>query len=135
MSAGGFLKTGFLATGFLTNQGAAAAVDLGVGKGKRKSRRDPYALVREYSRSLMQAVPEIPLEWDTPQRTTAQEQPRKPRAASSKPQLTDAMARAASAEQLLTIMRSASAAVLDRQRAAEERRRRGLMAVLLLALD
>jgi len=51
------------------------------------------------------------------------------------PRLTDAMARAASAEQLMAIIRAVSAVELDRQRAAEEKRRRMLMAVLLLALD
>lgn len=51
------------------------------------------------------------------------------------PRLTDAMARAASVAQLMTIARVASAAALDRKKAVEEKRRRGLTAVLLLALD
>lgn len=57
------------------------------------------------------------------------------KAGQSAPHLTDAMARAASAEQLQTIAGAATAALLDRHKAAEEQRRRGLMAILLLALD
>jgi hypothetical protein len=104
---------------------------------KPKRARDPYALAREYNRA--RAVADAQLEQDiAPQHAPAQTptpQPEQAEAAATAPLLTDALARAASAQQLMTIMRSASAAVLDRQRAAEERRRRGLMAVLMLALD
>lgn len=51
------------------------------------------------------------------------------------PRLTDAMARAASAQQLMAVIRSASAAELDRQRAVEEEHRRRRTLLLLLALD
>lgn len=51
------------------------------------------------------------------------------------PRLTDAMARAASAQQLMAVIRSASAAELDRQRAVEEEHRRRRTLLILLALD
>lgn len=127
----------------LQSPGVSPPAVVGVPDGARRKRKpkraaDPYALAREYNRA--RAVADARLEQDiahqhAPARTPAPQQPEPAEAAATAPLLTDALARAASAQQLMTLMQSASAAALDRQRAAEERRRRGLMAVLMLALD
>lgn len=139
---GAFLAAAFLPTGFLTETPAPPAVQpppdgsgLRIIHGRRPRDRDrlPEDIAREQC-MLEEYVQSLEKKEKKLERAPARER-KKATLATPAPRLTDAMARAASAKQLMSIMRAVSAAELDRQKAAEEKRRRALTAVLLLALD
>lgn len=142
----GFLASAFLPTGFLTEGEVPPVFVDGSGliiTSRRKRRiapvraRDLDRLAEDIAREqrmLEEYVASLERKEKRLERAPARER-KKAERATPVPRLTDAMARAASAEQLMVVMRSVSAAELDRQRAAEEKRRRTLTAVLLLALD
>lgn len=128
--AGAFLASAFLPTGFLTPNAAPPPPPRPADEGAfRSRRRRPIErqrlredIIRE-QRMLAEYVESLEKKEKKLERAPARERKKAERATPA-PRLTDAMARAASAEQLMVVMRSVSAAELDRQMAAEEKRRR-----------